>query len=270
MSEVGQRVDSKQRVWVIQKYIERPLLVHKRKFDIRAYCLVVQEANGGPLRAFAFRDAYLRTTSAEYNLKDLDKMIHLNNDAVQKKGDDYGKFESANKLSLEEWQKYLDEHSSKDKVSVRQQIVPQMQGLMADAIRSVASKLNPRRIDHCFEVFGFDFMVDASYRTWLIECNSNPCLELVSSYLSHLIPSMLEQALMLTIDRIFPSAASKADMDHGGEGGTKWDLIFDSSEAQSTISCSWVEALPEGFDPGSSDIGPALGRAILCAKSGKK
>jgi tubulin--tyrosine ligase len=101
--EVAQRVDTKKKVWVIQKYIERPLLIHKRKFDIRAYCLVVQEPDGGPLRAFAFRDAYLRTTSAEYNLKDLDKMIHLNNDAVQKKGEDYGKFESANKLSLEEW-----------------------------------------------------------------------------------------------------------------------------------------------------------------------
>ena len=38
------------------------------------------------------------------------RMVHLNNDAVQKKGDNYGKFESANKLSLEEFQKYLDEH----------------------------------------------------------------------------------------------------------------------------------------------------------------
>lgn len=35
-------------------------------------------------------------------------MIHLTNDAVQKRGDDYGKFESGNKLSYAEFQKYLE------------------------------------------------------------------------------------------------------------------------------------------------------------------
>jgi len=35
-------------------------------------------------------------------------MIHLTNDAVQKKSDDYGRFESGNKLSYAEFQKYMD------------------------------------------------------------------------------------------------------------------------------------------------------------------
>ena len=29
----------------------------------------------------------------------------------------------------------------------------------------------------CFEIYGFDFMLDASYRVWLIEVNTNPCIE---------------------------------------------------------------------------------------------
>ncbi len=29
----------------------------------------------------------------------------------------------------------------------------------------------------CFEIFGFDYILDATYRTWLIEVNTNPCLE---------------------------------------------------------------------------------------------
>ena len=54
-------------------------------------------------------------------------MVHLNNDAVQKKGDEYGKFEQGNKLSLEEFQKFLE------KVSVREEIIPKCHALMADA-----------------------------------------------------------------------------------------------------------------------------------------
>ena len=67
----------------------------------------------------------------------------------------------------------------------------QLSGLMADAVRAASPLLNPRGIDHCFEVYGFDFMVDANFRPWLIECNANPCLDLCSAYLSHLIPTML-------------------------------------------------------------------------------
>ncbi len=35
-------------------------------------------------------------------------MIHLTNDAVQKKCEDYGKFEPGNKLSFSDFQRYLD------------------------------------------------------------------------------------------------------------------------------------------------------------------
>lgn len=36
------------------------------------------------------------------------KMIHLTNDAVQKKCEDYGKYEPGNKLSYADFQRYLD------------------------------------------------------------------------------------------------------------------------------------------------------------------
>merc|ERR1712060_285222 len=144
---------SKEKVWAIQKYIERPLLIHKRKFDIRAYCLVLQDPlnQGGGFHAFCYKDAYLRTTSAQYTTKKFDRMIHLNNDAVQKHCEDYGKFESANKMSLDEFQRYLDDNHAKDAVNVRQHLMPQIQGLMADAVRAVAPRLNPRGIENCFE-----------------------------------------------------------------------------------------------------------------------
>jgi len=200
----------------------------------------------------------------------LDKMAHLNNDAVQKNGENYGKFESANKMSLDEFQKYLDEHHARDGLNVRQQIMGQMAQIMADTVRAAAPKLNPRGIANCFEVYGFDFMMDASYRLWLIECNANPCLDLCCSYLSRIIPAMLDEAFQLTVDRIFNAPAQKADTDHGGEGGTKWDSILDSSKEawpSDVISCSWVESLPKDLD--ASEITRILGRQIICGKRAK-
>ena len=52
--------------WVVQKYIERPLLVGGRKFDIRAYALVAPCG-----RVFMHRSAYARTSSSAFGLSDL-------------------------------------------------------------------------------------------------------------------------------------------------------------------------------------------------------
>lgn len=52
------------------------------------------------------------------------------------------------------------------------------------------------------EIFGFDFIVDINLQPWLLEVNSNPCLELSSVLLSKLIPRMLDDAFLLTVDPI--------------------------------------------------------------------
>jgi D-alanine-D-alanine ligase-like ATP-grasp enzyme len=44
-------------------------------------------------------------------------------------------------------------------------------------------------------VFGLDFMIDEDFKVWLIEVNTNPCLELSCGILERLIPSMVENAL---------------------------------------------------------------------------
>jgi tubulin polyglutamylase TTLL1 len=53
------------------------------------------------------------------------------------------------------------------------------------------------------EVFGLDFMIDDEFRLYLIEVNTNPCLELSSPLLARLIPNMLENALKVGMDPNF-------------------------------------------------------------------
>jgi hypothetical protein len=73
-------------LWVVQKYIEAPVLVHGRKFDIRQFAMVTPDGS-----VYMYSDSYVRTCSAEYDVNNLDvKAIHLTNDAVQKVLDSYG------------------------------------------------------------------------------------------------------------------------------------------------------------------------------------
>ena len=76
--------------WIIQKYIEAPILVHGRKFDIRQYAMVAPDGT-----CHMYRDSYVRTCSAQYDVANLDeKAIHLTNDAVQKVLGSYGAHEA--------------------------------------------------------------------------------------------------------------------------------------------------------------------------------
>ena len=85
--------------YIVQEYIEKPLLYNKRKFDIRCYILITNV--NGICKGYWYQEGYIRTASKEFNMKNLaNKMIHLTNEAIQKKGDDFGKFESGNKVTF--------------------------------------------------------------------------------------------------------------------------------------------------------------------------
>lgn len=47
-------------------------------------------------------------------------------------------------------------------------------------------------------------MIDSNLTPWLIEINTNPCLEETSKLLKVLLPRMLNDAFKLTIDVLFP------------------------------------------------------------------
>lgn len=70
-------------------------------------------------------------------------------------------------------------------------------------MQAVAKKLNPYRRKHCFELFGLDFMLDSDLNCWLIEANTNPCLEESSRLLELILPRMVDDMFKLTIDQVF-------------------------------------------------------------------
>jgi hypothetical protein len=89
---------------IVQRYIDRPLLINKRKFDIRVYAMLV--CNNGITRGYFYEEGYIRTSSKEYSTsinKLKNKFVHLTNDAIQKTSSDYGRFETGNKLTFKDF-----------------------------------------------------------------------------------------------------------------------------------------------------------------------
>jgi tubulin---tyrosine ligase len=75
------RATKGERTFIIQKYIDYPLLVHRRKFDFRCFGLLT--SIGGFLKGFAYEDGYVRTSCKEFNHDELsDRFVHLTNDAI--------------------------------------------------------------------------------------------------------------------------------------------------------------------------------------------
>lgn len=73
--------------FVIQKYIENPLLPGGKKFDIRQFVLVVSLQ---PLIAYVYNDFYLRFCTVPYNSSNIaDRFVHLTNHQVQKESNSY-------------------------------------------------------------------------------------------------------------------------------------------------------------------------------------
>ena len=73
-------------------------------------------------------------------------------------------------------------------------------------------------------------MFDDEFKVYLIEVNTNPCLELACPLLARLIPTMVENALRLTIDPLFPppeNFSQKKCIVNDICPDNKYELVFD-------------------------------------------
>lgn len=129
----------------------------------------------GVIKGYWYEHGYIRTTSFEYTVKNGLSSVHLTNDAVQKYLPEYGKYEKGNKISYEEFQRYLEKEYG-NQYDFYQQIYPKMKKIATDSIKACSLMIDPEKKGHNFEVFGMDFMIDGDFHPWLIEINNNPCL----------------------------------------------------------------------------------------------
>ena len=209
MVEAHLRTQKPGSAFVVQKYIERPLLLGDtgRKFDIRQFVLVTHD-----YQVWMYRDSYVRTCTDAYepgNTSDLG--MHLTNDYVQKTLPSFGQFEDSNKLSFEQLQALLDARPLPDgtTLSVQLDIWPRMRTIVAHTFACVIPLFAsaPSR-GHSFELYGLDFMVTDDGAVLLIEANTSPALFQRGAYLTEMLPRLIEETFQKAIDPVHPPPPS--------------------------------------------------------------
>jgi len=76
------------------------------------------------------------------------------------------------------------------------------------SMKSVKDKINENRRSNCFEIFGYDFILDSNFNLYLLEINTNPGIEESSPLINKICPRMIDDALRLTIDDLFDTKYS--------------------------------------------------------------
>lgn len=161
---------SSKNTYVISRYIDNPLLIGGKKFDLRIYVLVTSFR---PLKAYMFRNGFCRFCTMKYDtsVAELDNMyVHLTNVSVQKHGGDYNS-QHGGKLCIHNLKLYLEGSRGR---KVTETLFEQIQWLIVHSLKAVAPVITNDR--HCFECYGYDIIIDDNLKPWLIEVNASPSM----------------------------------------------------------------------------------------------
>ncbi|XP_027130412.1 tubulin polyglutamylase TTLL5 isoform X2 [Larimichthys crocea] len=168
---------------LVSRYINNPLLIDEFKFDVRLYVLVTSY---DPLLIYVYEEGLARFATVKYdrtskNIKNT--FMHLTNYSVNKKSSDYVSCDDpevedyGNKWSMSAVLRYLKQ-DGKDTTLLMKQV----EDLIIKAVLSAelqiatACKMFVPHKTNCFELYGFDVLIDSNLKPWLLEVNLSPSL----------------------------------------------------------------------------------------------
>jgi hypothetical protein len=176
---------------VVQKYIENPLIINKRKFDIRQWVLVTSL---NPLIIWMWKEPYLRFGAEDYIMDDLNNIYsHLTNNSIAKHSLQY---KNEKKFKEDMWTCFdFENYIGKQKWK---EIHEKIKNAIICSFYAIHQEIKARVNSH--ELYGYDFMIDEDYNVYLIEVNASPALDYSTKITEMLVKSMVADLIELVVD----------------------------------------------------------------------
>ncbi|XP_055371763.1 probable beta-tubulin polyglutamylase isoform X3 [Condylostylus longicornis] len=168
---------------LVSKYIANPLCIDGHKCDIRVYVLVT---SFDPLIIYIYEEGLVRLATVKYNRNTenlWNPCMHLCNYSINKYHSDYIK--SADVLDEDVGHKWtlsaLLRHLRSQGCDTNQ-LMSSIEDLIIKSLFACAqSVISACRMfvpngNNCFELYGFDILIDDTLKPWLLEINLSPSL----------------------------------------------------------------------------------------------
>ncbi|KAH1015348.1 hypothetical protein HUJ05_013087 [Dendroctonus ponderosae] len=189
---------------VVAKYISNPLLVAGHKCDLRLYVVVT---SFDPLIIYIYEEGLVRFATVKYDSshKQLwNPCMHLCNYSINKYHSDYVKSDDpsaenvGHKWTLSALLRHL-KSEGKDTTLLMSQIEDMVIKAVLSSANSIicAWKMFVPHPNNCFELYGFDILIDSNLKPWLLEVNLSPSLNCDSPLDVRLKSAMLADLLTL-------------------------------------------------------------------------
>ena len=190
--------------YLISEYINNPHLINDLKYDLRVYVLIT---SFDPLRVYFYKEGLVRFATEKYSLskkKIKKRYVHLTNYSVNKKALKYKQNLNSSldgegsKWSFGAYKKKLaelgiDSNALFDKIhDLIIKVCISVESFMLNSINKMTDHRN-----NCFELYGFDVLIDSNLKPWLMEVNVSPSLSSSSPLDAKIKTSLISDILNL-------------------------------------------------------------------------
>jgi tubulin polyglutamylase TTLL6/13 len=195
---------------IAQEYLENPLLIDNLKFDMRIYVLVT---GCDPLRIFIHEEGLARFATTEYtkpsksNMKDV--YVHLTNYSINKNNPNFVQASEGKKSHKRSLSSVLivifTQQLSELGIDVEEiwdnicDIIVKTLLMIQPSLASTYRTCQPYDYSNsmCFEILGFDVILDSNFKPWLLEVNHSPSFSTDSELDLDIKSAVISEALAL-------------------------------------------------------------------------